>query len=348
MSSKRDDHIPMEWTRVDRLPPVDLSNIGDRGMKGIALLAVALGWNLYHRKGAPAQIKSRSGLVRNLPTDTGVRQSVFWSMVASVLSHSDGKLPTDNLIDQIVKQSGMSQAHAQVLKTRLAQINRGTITEELPEEVPPTPEMTEAEQWAWLGEAMVATQEPETEEAATTPVVAEPEVEVGAEVRVEPTLNHAGSGDQYVSEIMETVIRRLIPEGEDQITYRCKVCGLELPSKRGVGSHYQVHVKAGEAKATAGNKRVIVNRVPDYVPSEVHTPKMVSSAELRRLQRIIADVQKAVGGGGDVEKAEQRAKAAERKAEAMQKERDDAIARAERLASDLRSLRDLIGGISDE
>lgn len=345
MSHERDDTIPDRWTMVDTLRPVDLSNIGDRGMKGVALLAVALGWNIYHRRGAPAQIKSRSGLTRNLPTDTGVRQSVFWSMIASVLSHSDGKLPTEHLIDQIVKQSGMSKAHAQVLNARLTQMIKGeSVEDEIePDPVPPDPEMTDEEKWAWLGEAMVATQEEVKEEVATTPVVAEPEVEM----RVEPTLNFAKAGEQYISEIMDTIIRRLIPDGEDQITYRCKVCGLELPSKRGIGSHWQVHVKAGEAQATAGNKRVIVNKVEDYVPTEVHNPRMVPSSELRKLQKVIADVQKAVGQDS-IKESERRVMVAERKLAEAQAEVARLTVRNDSLERSLNTLHELLGEIREK
>jgi hypothetical protein len=108
-----------------------------------------------------------------------------------------------------------------------------------------------------------------------------------------------------------------------------------------------VHVKAGEAEATNNMKRTIVHVIPDYVAAEVHTPRKDMAQELRRLRRIVQDVQKAVGQDS-IKDAERRIMVAERKVEVMQKERDDAIARAERLASDLRSLKDLLGGISDE
>lgn len=256
MSSQRDDAIPVKWTMVDTLRPVDLSNIQDRGMKGVALLAVALGWNLHQQRGAPARLRSRSGVVRTLPTDTGVRQSSFWGMIAGVLSHSDGKLPTERLLNEVVKQTGMSRAHAQVLHARLTQMVKGDVTEEPPEEIPPAPEMTDEEKWAWLGEAMTATAEVVEE----TPLM-----------RIEPTLNMGGGGQQYLSEIMDTVIRQLVPDGGEQITYRCKVCGLELPTKRGVGGHYQIHIRAGVAEATSEKaRRKTVSKVVGYQPTEVH------------------------------------------------------------------------------
>jgi len=333
--------FPDEWIMVDQLKPVDLSNISDKGMQGVVLLAVALGWNLVQRRGAPAQLRSRNGITRNIPTDTGVRQSVFWSMLANILGHSEGRLPTPELLELIVKSTGMSKAHAQVLISKvgiLASANPKTLEIEEPEEEPEV-------EWKTAPEPIISI----IEEARASVALDGETQSVGfvPTERVEPTLNQAGEGEQYISEIMDTIIRQLVADGDDQITYRCKVCALEFETKRGVGAHWQVHVKKGEAEATAGNKRTIVNKIEDYVPTEVHAPRKDMAQELRRLRRVVQDVQRAVGQEA-IKDAERRVMVAERKAEAMQKERDDAIARAERLASDLRSLRDLIGGISDE
>ena len=326
---RRTADFPDKWIMVDKLKPVDLSNIQDKGMQGIVLLAVALGWNLLQRRGAPAQLRSRQGITRSIPTDTGVRQSVFWSLLANVLGHSEGNLPTAELVTLVIKQTGMSKAHAQVLSSRVALLTSAN---------PKTLEIPE----------------PEEEEEPIIPVIDEPIVtySVGPEVeftpteRVEPTLSFAKEGEQYISEIMDTIIRQLVADGDDQITYRCKVCGLEFETKRGCGAHWQVHTRKGEAEPTAGNKRTIVNKVEGYEPTEVHTPRD-QRAELRRLARIVADVQKAVGQEA-IREADQRVMVAERRVEMVTKERDEAVARAERLASDLRSLRELIGGISDE
>jgi len=312
-----------KWTWVDQLKPIDTSNIQDKGMKGIAMLAVALGWNLQHRRGAPSQLKSREGMTRNLPTDTGVRQSVFWSMLASILSHSEGKLPTPRLIDEIARVTGMSKAHAHTLAARVALVERGGDDEPEPEDGP--------EEEVPKEELLVASS-PEFEPTE----------------RTEPTLNMSNDGAQYISPIMDTVIRQLVQDGDDQITYRCKHCGLEFETKRGVGAHWQVHVKAGEAEATNNKTKVIVNIIPDYEPTEVHLPREGSrTAELRKLRKIVKDVQLAVGQDA-LKEYEARAFAQQRRIDQLTKERDDAVTRADRLASDLRSLKELIGGISNE
>ena len=323
---------PLEWKMIDRLKPVDLSNIADKGMKGAVMLAVAMGWNLIQREGQPAQLVSREGLRRNIPTDTGVRQSVFWSQIASILSHSDGNLPTPELIEQIVKQTGMSRAHAHVLKSRTALIAAGTDVD--PDDQPDEEELgNEGEQAEDEAE--------DTDDPIVVDVITLPEtpsataLEAPFSERVEPTLNHAGDGAQYISPVMETVIRQLVEDGDDQITYRCKQCGLEFETKRGVGAHWQRHVQAGEAEATALLTKTIVNVVPDYVPTEVHNPREGSSlSELRRLRKIVRDVQLAVGQDA-LKEYEARAFAQQRRIDALQKERDDAIKRADRLASDL-------------
>jgi len=87
--------------------------------------------------------------------------------------------------------------------------------------------------------------------------------------RVEPTLSTAAKGLQYVSQIMETVIRQLVPHGEDQITYRCMVCGLEFQTKRAVGGHYGNHVIKGEAEAKPEARDNAIR----VTPTEVSKPE---------------------------------------------------------------------------
>ncbi len=320
----RGERIPDEWIMVDTLRPVDTSNIQDKGMKGIAMLAVSLGWNLLQRRDAPAQLVSREGLTRNLPTDTGVRQSVFWSMLANILGHSDGRLPTNRLIDQIVKETGMSKAHAATLASKVALLARGG---DDPEEEEPVEE------------------EPVEEEPTPSAVALEPEPtpDFVMTERMEPTLNMATDGGQYVSPIMDTVIRQLVEDGADQITYRCKHCGLEFETKRGCGAHWQVHVKAGEAEATAGKTKVIVNVIPDYEPTEVHLPREGSrTAELQRLRRIVADIQRAVGQDA-IKEAERRAMVAERKYESAIAELTDLREQYDSLQRSLDTFQELFG-----
>lgn len=349
----RGDEIPTEWTMVDRLVPVDLSNIDDKGMKGVVMLGVALGWNLRQVRGAPAQLISRDGLTRNIPTDTGVRQSVFWSLIANIVSHSHGKLPTSELIDLIVKESGMSRAHAQALKSRVTHLSKHDVNtlviadesdddelefmEELPE-----PELEEA---VLQPELVPEAEKPQPEPEASA-IALEPQTEVidGKEylVRVEPTLNHMGDGNQYLSPLMETVIRQLVDGGDEQITYRCMICGLEYPSKRGVGSHYQRHVQAGEAEPTAAARKIVVNKVEGYTPQEVHLPRQDIRAELRRLRKIVADVQKAVGQDS-IKEAERRVMVAERKLADALAENEKLKAANDALEQNLSTVYDLLG-----
>ena len=318
----------LEWKMVDSLVPVDLSNIADRGMKGVALLAVALGWNLVQRKGQPIKLVSRTGLERTVLSDTGVRQSVFWSLIASVLSHSDGNLPTAELIQLIVKQSGMSKAHAQVLTSRVNILAHNGKLHEIEEE------------------EAITVEEPVVEEPEPPSAIAlEPFTPT---VRTEPTLSMRGAnGEQYISPIMDTVIRQLIPDGDDQITYRCKICGLEFESKRGVGSHYGRHVALGEAEATTSTPKTVVHKVEGYKPSEVHMPRGDAFKEMRRLRKIVDDVQRAVGQEA-IRDAERQIMVWQRKCEAAEKERDEAIARADRLTQNLQALSDLIKGVNNE
>jgi hypothetical protein len=160
--------------------------------------------------------------------------------------------------------------------------------------------------------------------------------------RVEPTLSTAAKGHQYVSQIMETVIRKLVPDGEDQITYRCLVCGLEFPTKRGVGGHYGFHVARGEAEAKPDASKNIIKVVPPEEPvvqavQELHdhSVELLSEPEPEPERRITLDTV-AVMLQGIVDIAVKDAVAG------VQRQLDAALAEIERLRQERIALRDLL------
>jgi nucleotide-binding universal stress UspA family protein len=323
---------------------IDVSYISDKGMQAVVALAASLEWNVVHKYNKPVTLIARDGFKHVVPTDTSIRFNVFMNRVNATITHSVTAIPTPELMDRLIKQFKLGPSHARVFKAAVGEgvvdgvVDPDNPDEHLPEFLPEEEphEMQSSMDGGNVAEELKAKAEKILEAKGFTPTE-----------RVEPTLNHMGDGAQYISPIMDTIIRQLIPEGADQITYRCKQCGLEFETKRSVGAHWQVHVKAGEVEATAGAKRTIVNVIPDYVPTEVHVSRGGATAQVRRLQAIIRDVQKAVGQDA-IKEAERRAMVAERKVKEVEAERDAAVAKAERLSNDLRSLRELIGGLSDE
>ena len=323
--------------------PIDVGYIDDPGVRAIVALAASCGWNVVHKAGSMVTIVSRSGRKLRLPTNTSIKFSVFTSWVNGVVLHSMTHIPTAELMDKLIQQYKLDASHARVFRQAVSQ--------------PAADEEADESD----GTDIEVTQEEVTADVAPDEQPTSDPLSVFSE-RVEPTLSTAAKGQQYVSQIMETVIRKLVPDGVDQITYRCMVCALEFPTKRGVGGHYGYHVTRGEAVAKPEARDNIVHVIPNYVPTEVHVyqpksepepePPMTDEEwkpfieawevddEITRLRRIVREVGRIVG-------REEIAQLQERCQE-LTIERDEAVTRANRLASDLRSLRELIGGISDE
>jgi hypothetical protein len=307
---------------------IDVSYIRDPGIQAIVALAASLEWNIVHKSGSPVTLIARDGFKHTVPTNTSVKFSVFRNRVNATVTHSITAIPSPELMDRLVKQYKLDSSHARVFKM---------VVDGIVEPVEPD--------------------EDSLSDELLLPEPSEPQPEFVPTERVEPTLSITTKGQQYVSQAMETVIRKLVADGDEQITYRCLVCGLEFSTKRGVGGHYGFHVQAGEAEATDDARKTVVNVIPDYVPSETRTlrPKdpepeppverMFTNNEplvneLLELRRIVNEVGRLVGRD-EIAQLQERC-------QELTIERDEAITRANRLASDLRSLRELIGGLSDE
>jgi len=220
---------------VTDLKPIDVSYIKDTAMRAVVALAASCQWNVVHKPGRQVTLISRTGFKQSIPTNTSIKYGVFLNRIWAINTYSFTHLPTAELIDKLLNQYKLDASHARAFRLLVASVSSE----------PQADEDTDEDQFTEQGDALArmgVTSEPEEE----APV--EPDEFVPTE-RVEPTLSTAAKGLQYVSQIMETVIRKLVPDGDDQITYRCLVCGLEFPTKRGVGGHYGGHVSKGEAVA---------------------------------------------------------------------------------------------------
>src|SRR5580765_4089245 len=212
---------------VTNVKPFDVSYIKDPAVRAIVVLAVSCEWNVVHKPGRMVTVISRTGLKLRFPTNTSIKFSVFTSWANSVVTHSMTHIPTMDLVDKLINQYKLDSSHARVFRDAVG--------------------------WLVVDRIDLQLEEEEVAEDDTHPEIPDGEVE-----RVEPTLSQATKDTFYVSPLMDTVIRQLIPDGVEQITYRCKICGLEFETKRGVGGHYQVHVRAGEAEATNHHQKEYV------------------------------------------------------------------------------------------
>jgi len=215
--------------QVTNIKPIDVSYIKDSGVRAIVALAASCDWNVVHRAGQMVTLISRTGHKLRFPTNTSIKFSVFASWTNGIARHSLTHLPTPELMEKLIAQYKLDTSHARVFREAVGK----------PEPV-----------------------EPEEPSAAALDEFVPTE-------RVEPTLSQAAKNQQYVSQIMETVIRQLVPNGEEQITYRCMVCGLEFPTKRGVGGHYGGHVIRGEAEAKPEARENVIK----VTPTEVSKPE---------------------------------------------------------------------------
>ena len=244
---------------VTDLKPIDVSYIKDTAMRAVVALAASCQWNIVHKPGRQVTMISRTGFKQSIPTNTSIKYGVFLNRLGAINTHSFTHLPTAELIDKLLNQYKLDASHARAFRL---------LVESVPTE-PQADEDTDEDEFTEQGDASEDEAEGHAEEDDMHPEIPDSQLVPYSE-RVEPTLSLATKGQQYVSQVMETVIRRLVPNGEDQITYRCLICGLEYPSKRGVGSHWQVHVQAGEATSTVDARKNIVNVIPNYKASEVH------------------------------------------------------------------------------
>jgi len=282
---------------VTDLKPIDVSYIKDTAMRAVVALAASCQWNVVHKPGRQVTLISRTGFKQSIPTNTSIKYGVFLNRIWAINTYSFTHLPTAELIDKLLNQYKLDASHARAFRLLVASVSSE----------PQADEDTDEDQFTEQGDALArmgVTSEPEEE----APV--EPDEFVPTE-RVEPTLSTAAKGLQYVSQIMETVIRKLVPDGDDQITYRCLVCGLEFPTKRGVGGHYGGHVSKGEAVAKPEARDNVIRVTPTPVKEPEPEPPMeltewdplveyfqepVFDDEATRLRDIISQVAALVSG----------------------------------------------------
>lgn len=345
-------------TPIYKLTPIDVSGVDGHEVRALLRLAVSMGWNVSQRADSPAVITARDGVQRRFPTNSGLRMSVFQSFLRAIMYHALDKQMTPELVEEVIASEKLSKDHQRYLRLAASEWAERRM---LPDPEPPAKERREPEPHLTQRiEIPMAKPEPEPEPQPATAVAGHdvPPLELGSAgwemapskgldlstLERRPALvlmgqKKRGSGisQQYISPIMDEIT---LPSGE--VTRICKICDFTGTTQR-IASHYQWHVRRGEAPTTNSMKRIavaeVVKQPRKYTPADTG-----SSDELRQLRQIIDDIA-AVVGRRAIYEAETRAKRAEFLQHEAEVARDAAIARAEKLAGDLRSLRDLLNGV---
>ena len=244
-----------EQNYVTRATPVDMTGVRDTGMQALIILAASLGWNVLKKHNTPVVLTARDGTQKRLPTNTSVRMSVFQTALSTIMVHSGEIEPTIELIDEIIKATKPSHDHARRLRLAVGETpaeHRNRINA--------------------IAAGVADTERAEGEHLTYHPEITgmtEPEVDVylvddpADALNFEPPFDgqehgelisresfHAhysgtskGTGYTYQS---VTSFERIWEDGYKD--YECQVCGKVYGSSRAVGSHRQVHTKAGEVK----------------------------------------------------------------------------------------------------
>lgn len=239
---------------VTKLALIDVSGVRDPNMQALILLARSLGWNVMQKVNQPVVITAPSGFQRRIPTNTSIRMSVFQTHLSAITLHSSLEASLE-LIEEIIKSVKPSREHQARLRLAVGQ--------------------TVQEHRRALEQAEAAEQRRNEEHLTQTPeIVWETPPELPNEQTVVPTEGEAADGgvhgeivDQHpflasvnttkhTNRVYESVtsFERIWTDG--YIDFACMFCGKAYSTPKGVGSHYQIHTKTGEAPSDNQGTRI--------------------------------------------------------------------------------------------
>ena len=244
---------------VTQIRPYDVTQVRDHGVAALILLAVSLDWNVLQKPNQPAKLIARDGAQKRLPTDTSCKLSVFQSALSTIMVHTeDDMIPTIELMDAIITQTNVDREHARRLRLAVGEtpaehrqrLANDKVAEQREERL--TQKITIESPEVWVSDAEVS----EMSTSALREGLMVPHTppfdgeEHGELVSREPYVAHySGGGNSkskgYTYESV-TSLERIWEDG--YIDYECVVCGMAKGSPRAVGSHRQVHVRAGEVE----------------------------------------------------------------------------------------------------
>ena len=228
---------------VTKMELIDVSGVRDPNMQALILLARSLDWNVMQKVNQPVVITSRSGIQRRIPTNTSIRMSVFQTHLSAIVLHSSLE-PTIELMNEIIKsvkpdrehQNRLRLAVGQTLQEHRRAVDHDTAAEQLRE---PDEHLTQTPEITW--------EEPPPPSALTILTDPAPPADGndhGVIMTQHPFLASVNTSkhSNHVYE-SETSIERVWEDG--YIDFACTYCGQAKNTPKGVGSHFQVHTKAG-------------------------------------------------------------------------------------------------------
>ena len=293
------------------MKPLDVSDIQDKGMKALALLASNLGWTRANARGmaifhAPNQHELR------LPTNTSIRMSVYQSRLNAIMTHST-EVPTSKLVQEIIDKVKPSATHTQRLRAVVP-------VEQL--ELPVEEPTAEAE-WVVLQAEQFHQAQPEEfalVDGPATPVATTPVVEPEQPVHKEPYIvryGRKGGQSLYRSNFIEVWTW---PDGHQ--TLNCPWCGRSFETANGVAIH-----------ARSEHPDLIPERRSEWVQGveATFTPGRYQDRKISEAEAMVEMIREIVGND----------EAAIKEIEA---DRDHWKQRAEKAEGDLQALRELLNG----
>lgn len=244
---------------VTQMHPLDIGGVRDSGVASLMLLAASLGWNVLRKQHQPVKLLARDGAVKRLPTDSSCMISVFQSALSTIMVHTeDDTVATIELIDAIIAETKVDREHARRLRLAVgetpAEHRERLANDKVAQRRDEEEHLTQPVGDAWTDIYLVNEELQDTSALReglmvphTPPFDGE---EHGELVSREPYVAHySGGGNSnskgYTYESV-TSLERIWEDG--YIDYECVVCGMAKGSPRAVGSHRQVHVRAGEVE----------------------------------------------------------------------------------------------------
>lgn len=248
-----DDEV--RW--VTDIVPYDITVARDPSIQALVMLAVSLGWNAHHKNGQPIVLTARNGMQKRLPTNTSVRMSVFQTALSTIILYTEEDVvPTIELIDRIIAITKPSKEHERRLRLAVGETpahHRERLAAAAAEsqgarEPQPVTTRIEIPEEAWSSEETMLDDMmvPVAARAAPAPFDGK---DHGKLVSREPFVaafnRKRNSSSYYVS---DTSYERHWEDG--LVDYECMYCGEAFSTSKGVGSHRQRHIQAGEIEAT--------------------------------------------------------------------------------------------------
>lgn len=224
---------------VQAIRPYDTSEVRDRGMKALVLLASSLGWNVLHKSNQALRLTARNGVQINVPDNTSVKASVFQAMLSKIMTYSTEQTPTIELVDRIIAITKPNQDQENRLRMALGespQQHRQRMNNDRPAEPRSDAPLV---QFLEIPDFEVV-EEPPPVEAPTQPVGSEPMATVLVDkliVKTQPRMSKRGT--THSPRPHPLAIERHWSDGS--VDFKCKFCSYHSDNIVSFNGHGRLH-----------------------------------------------------------------------------------------------------------